>query len=124
MSVMCSGPYNPLHVTTMLMPSSQWMPRGSWLEDYKWVSMAQAGTPFRLPRVGKPVHSLAAFEYLMKGHSKELITDNLCKEWNIGGSRGRYSFDINNGFMSCMYNKLKINVDFYKFQDDYLKNVL
>lgn len=67
---------------------------------------------------GKPVYCLAAFEYLLKNGTKDLIDENLEIEWGVDRPAG-ISY---NGFMNESFAKFINNKDFHEFQTDFLNN--
>lgn len=66
---------------------------------------------------GRPVHCLAAFEYMLKNGLHSVVNPDVPNEWASGGVDGAY-----NGFANESFGKLLNNEDFQKFQKGFLKD--
>jgi hypothetical protein len=66
---------------------------------------------------GKPVYSLAAFEYMLKNGLDSVISNDVKKDWGFDKD-----YTYHNGFLNGSYHKLFGNEDFHKFQNDFLEN--
>jgi len=106
---------NPLHI------------RAIKTVKYGYINDKYTGQSGKMPHIvdggGKPVHGLAAFEYLIANGLEAIFSDDVAAEWGIGKSKhfpgGEYR-----GFINGMYKRLIRNADFLKFQPSLLKAVI
>jgi hypothetical protein len=70
--------------------------------------------------LGKPVFSLAAFEYMLKHGIDSVISGNISDEWAIFEKESMF---CGNGFLTGSFDKLVNNKDFERFQTSFLKEL-
>jgi len=101
--------YNPLNI------------RSAVSEEFEEVSKTNSIVgKARLPKFGKferPVYSLALFEYMVKNGTEGIINPSPEIEWTKHSSP-------EDGTLTGGYRRVKENKDFFKFQSDFLKNVI
>jgi len=103
---------NPLHLGSLKTSSCHYVN-----SQYK----AWEGLPPQI--TGKPVHSLAAFEYMLKHGVHSIIDKDVKKEWLIAPSPTGKDFNSTNGFVNESYKRLVRNKDFHKFQTSFMKKI-
>lgn len=97
---------NPLHIGSVETT------RGDWVRSrYKWTD----GPP---SLEGKKVHSLAAFEYMLKHGLSSVISDDVKHEWGLNPDS-----IYKNGLINGSFHKLVDNEDFQKFQTSFVSDL-
>ena len=96
---------NPLHIGSVVTNTGDWV-----RDEYKWTD----GPPALR---GKKVHSLAAFEYMLKHGLSSVVSDDIKHEWGLDSS------NYHDGLMTGSFSKLVNNDDFQKFQTSFVADL-